>query len=293
MASFDICAIGHVTNDRITDADGNNRDAIGGAAYYTGVALGHLGLRTLVVSAAAKHDIPRFVAEFAAHSVEIQCVESRHTTAFENIYDGASGRRTQRVTAVAAPFQPSDICGVDAALFHLGPLTPADIPLECLQLLSRQNARVSLDLQGFVRDTTSCTVRVVEWPEKSEFLKHVQILKANRWEARAATGEDDPVSAARRLAALGPAEVIVTLAEKGAILFANGAIHDISAKPVSASCDPTGCGDSFCAGYLFARWQGCSPNDAAAFAAVLAAEKRKHAGPFTGGTDAIDAQVQA
>ncbi len=291
MGRFDICAVGHVTSDLITDAHGHRRNAIGGSTYYAGIAFASLGLRTLVVSAVAKRDMETFGAAFESHDVAVQFVESSSTTSFENSYAGTDGRRSQRIGAIARAFNQSDLSHVDADAVHLGPLTPGELPLDCVAFLARQGARLSLDIQGFVRDVSDGTVRTVEWPQKADFLRHVSVVKANRWEAQAVTASRDPATAARHLASLGPDEVIVTLADRGAILCIDGELHEIPAKPVRISRDPTGCGDSFCAGYIFARLRGRSPRESAVFAACLAAEKQKHEGPFTGTVDAIDALI--
>lgn len=282
MADYDICAIGHITNDIIIGADGGRREAIGGAAYYAGVALQRLGLRTLVLSKAAGRDIPKFRAELAKHDAGLRCADSPHTTMFENRYAGETGRRTQKIKAVARPFDVSDLKDVDADNVHLGPLTADDIPLACFENLAGRGRRISLDIQGFTRRVSDGAVRVTDWPDKAGVLKFVHILKANRWEATAVTNDSDPVSAARQLARLGPAEVIVTLAGQGAILCVGQDLYEIPGIPVATARDPTGCGDSFCAGYLFARFQGRSCPDSARFAVALSAWKLMRNGPFTG-----------
>lgn len=291
MAHFDICAIGHIANDIIVDAGGRKRRAMGGAAFYAGVALQNLGLQTLVLSTAAEKDIPRFRAEFAKYGVEFQCAASAQTTSFENIYVDGKDQRVQRINAVARPFDTSDLDGVGADIFHFGPLTADEIPLGCFETLTGRGARISLDIQGFVRGVSDGAVQVVDWPRKAEALKFVHILKANRWEAAAVTNGAGPALAARRLARMGPGEVIVTLADRGAVLCVGQDVHDIPVTPVTITHDPTGCGDSFCAGYLFARHQGRSCLDAARFASVLAGQKRKRGGPFTGTARDVDAEM--
>ena len=292
MPRYDVCVVGHITDDTITTADGHCRKAIGGAAYYAGVALGHLGLRTLVLTTAAKRDLPRFRDALGEHGVDVQVKESPHTTAFENDYAARKGRRIQRLGAVARPFALSDLRDIDAGCFHLGPLTAAEITPECFRELGCRSGKISLDLQGFTRSVTDGAVRTADWPDKADILKFVDILKANRWEARAVAGIEDPVAAARRLARMGPGEVIVTLAGKGAILCVGNDVQAIPAMPVAAPRDPTGCGDSFCAGYLFARLRGRTAPEAARFAAALAAAKLMRDGPFTGSASDVEALLR-
>jgi len=46
--------------------------------------------------------------------------------------------------------------------------------------------------------------------------------------------------------------------------------------------DPTGCGDTYMAGYLYQRLKGTDPERAGRFAAAMAALKLEGAGPFSG-----------
>jgi ribokinase len=77
------------------------------------------------------------------------------------------------------------------------------------------------------------------------------ILIPNELEAQALTGDTDPVSAARLLAARSGAPVVVTLGPHGAIVVRDGEIEHVPAPSVEA-VDTTGAGDTF-AGALAAE----------------------------------------
>ena len=96
------------------------------------------------------------------------------------------------------------------------------------------------------------------------------VLIPNQLEAEALLGEPIPtpeaaLRAAERLRALGPAVVIVTLGEQGAVLSGPGFERVLPAHPVEA-VDTTGAGDAFCAGLVDARRRGVDWPEAVAFA---------------------------
>ena len=81
----------------------------------------------------------------------------------------------------------------------------------------------------------------------------MEIVKADIAEAQVLTGRHDPDEAARSIAGMGPSEVIVTDGSAGSRVLTDGRFHQILAYPPKAAVDPTGCGDTYMAGYLFSR----------------------------------------
>ena len=151
-----------------------------------------------------------------------------------------------------------------------------------LKAVSRRRGRVFLDVQGFLRRVDHGQVHLVDWRDKREGLVHVDVLKANLPEARILSGEDDPEGAARAIADLGPAEVVVTLGGEGSLLLASGRVYRVPAFRPRAMADPTGCGDSYSAGYIFCRLQSDDIEAAGRFGAALATLKLQCHGPFVG-----------
>jgi ribokinase len=70
------------------------------------------------------------------------------------------------------------------------------------------------------------------------------IVTPNRREAAEVTGEDDPEAAARALAARTGAPVVVTLGERGALVF-DATARDLVPAPRVHAVDTTGAGDAF------------------------------------------------
>lgn len=281
MGLHDVWVVGHVTRDRIRTRTATEERA-GGTATYFPLALARLGGDVAVLTRIAPEDEDELLAEHRAADIEVVCAPSAKTTEFENRYaEDDPDRRVQRVGAVALPFAPEDLAPVRARFIHLGPLTSEDLSCEFIDAAAAR-APVSLDAQGFVRRIVRGGVELCDWPEKREGLARVSVLKANEDEARVLSAEEDLEAAARVLASWGPKEVLVTCASRGSIVCTGGELSHVPACEVAGPIDPTGCGDTYMAGYLGERVRGRAPRDAARFASAAVALKLEGAGPFRG-----------
>ena len=293
MKVVDVCVIGHVTRDIIKI---NNRERVlpGGTAYYTSIALKNLGLNVAVVTKIGNSD--RYLLnDLNKNNIVVFLKVDSVTTVFENSYDGYFKRkscRMQKVQSIARPFFIEDIPDITPMIFHIGSLTKGDVPPEVLKFLAKKSI-ISLDVQGFVREVVQGCVKVKDWEIKEEALSFVDILKANEEEAKILTGEKDMKRAARTLSAFGPKEVIITSGSNGSLIYCQGEFYSIPSYPPERIVDPTGCGDTYIAGYLYKRLKSStsSPDftDIGKFSAATASLKLKRHGPFEGtGEDVED-----
>ena len=122
------------------------------------------------------------------------------------------------------------------------------------------------------------------WPDAdaaraalSEAFRLADIALPTLDDEQALHGDADAEAAARRILALGPAEVAVKLGAKGALVGAGGKLTTIPAEQVEA-VDTTAAGDGFNAGYLAARLAGAEPEAAGRAGAKLAAAIVQHRG---------------
>ena len=87
----------------------------------------------------------------------------------------------------------------------------------------------------------------------SDLAGHCDLLLAGLDEAELLTGEPDPETAARQLAARGPATVVVKLGGQGALAIDGERVIRAAAAPLERVVDPVGAGDAFVAGLLAGR----------------------------------------
>ncbi|MFA6220697.1 MAG: PfkB family carbohydrate kinase [Desulfomonilaceae bacterium] len=278
---YDVCVIGHVTKDLI-NIRGRTREMPGGTAYYAGMTLRSLGLNVAVITKVATGDERALLEPLVKSGVRLFVGHSKFTSAFENIYVSPDrNERIQKVKAVGDSFLPEDLGRIQASAFHLGPLTPAEMTPDFIEQLSRLGGLVSLDAQGFTRGIERQTIVPQDWCLKEQGLAHVDILKVDDSEAAMMSGGQDIKLAAQRLADFGPAEVIITMGSSGSLIFAHRTFYRIAAVPTATISDPTGCGDTYVAGYLAHRLKSNDLDKAGRFAARLASIKLQIFGALT------------
>lgn len=83
-----------------------------------------------------------------------------------------------------------------------------------------------------------------------ELLRRIDGLVMNDSEAKLLTGDENLVSAGRKVLELGPKFVIVKKGEHGAMFFSKHETYVMPAYPTERVVDPTGAGDSFAGGMM-------------------------------------------
>lgn len=276
---FDVCVIGHITRD-IIRVKNLTKELPGGVAQYCSIACKNLGSKLYVITKCAEED-KVLLDDLVHENIPICYRNSEKTTTFENTYLDGVTIRTQKVNSLAAPFGTDDIPDISSRIFHLGPLTREDIPLELLRGLSKKS-KVSLDIQGYLRKVDKGKITYVDWEEKDEGLTYVNILKGDETEARILSGEQDLERAAVKLSTYGVDEIIITRGNKGSLVYSEGQLYPIPFFAPQRIVDPTGCGDTYMAGYIFKRLKSCAIEEAGRFAAAIAVLKLERYGPFKG-----------
>lgn len=274
-----ICCIGHITHDKIITPE-TEVDMPGGTSYYFAHAMYHLngGKDFQLVTSLAETDM-QAVTDLRQLGINVSVVPSRHTVYFENKYGENQNNRTQRVLAKADPFTVESLKNLKASLFHLGSLLADDFSLQVIESLAGRG-EVSVDSQGYLREVRGEKVYAVDWKEKREALRHIDVLKVNEYEMEVLTGHNDAHDAALQLAEWGVKEVCVTLGNYGSVILEDNHFYDICAYPPLRVVDATGCGDTYSTGYLYMRSRGANPSEAGHFAAAMSTLKLEANGPF-------------
>lgn len=274
-----ICCVGHITLDKVITPR-FEAHMPGGTAYYFAKALKnfeHEGFRLVTSLGETEMGV---VDELRADGLDVTVVPSRRSVYFENRYGENMNDRTQRVLAKADPFTPESLADIDAEVYHLGTLLADDFSLDVIKALAAKGT-VSVDAQGYLRKVEGENVVAVDYEQKREAMPYISILKANEKEMEVLTGSSDPREAARILAEWGCREVLLTLGDKGSVIYTGGVFYDIPAIEARELVDATGCGDTYMAGYLYKRSRGASYREAGLFAAAMCTLKLERKGPFS------------
>ena len=275
----DICCIGHITKDKIVTPNRTVYMA-GGTSFYFSYAINQLPKDisySLVTAMDPTEKEP--VEKMLEVGIDVTLNPSRNTVFFENIYGENQNERKQRVLAKADPFTIEQLKDVEAKVFHLGTLLSDDFSADVVEYLSTKG-RVSIDVQGYLREVRDEKVYPIDWKDKLKVLKHTYYIKVNEIEMETVTGLKNPREAAKLLHSWGVTEVIITLGSEGSLVYVDDTFYEIPAYAPHEVVDATGCGDTYSAGYLYKRLQGANPTEAGKFAAAMCTIKLEHNGPF-------------
>lgn len=282
----DICCIGHITKDKIVTPHRVVYMA-GGTSFYFAYAINQLPNDvsfSLVTSMDPTETEP--AEKMRQAGIDVTLNASRNTVFFENIYGENQNERKQRVLAKADPFTIEQLEHVDAKVYHLGSLLSDDFSNEVVEYLAKKG-KVSIDVQGYLREVRDEKVYPIDWKDKLKVLKNTYYLKVNEIEMETITSLKDAHEAAKLLHSWGVTEVIITLGSEGSLIYVDDTFYEIPAYAPHEVVDATGCGDTYSAGYLYQRTLGATPTEAGKFAAAMCTVKLEHNGPFNRSIDDI------
>ena len=286
-----VCVVGHVTSESIV-VDGHRSNlTVGGTGFFSSFAYRKLGLDTTLVTKVADNDRGNLLTKLENTGVTIRCLDSPETLQFENIYPSSdSNLRLQSISGFAQPLTTDDLVDVFADVFHLGPLAAGDIEPPLFEQLATRGT-VALDGQGLLRLRQPGQVVLEMAPTIRNLVQHAHILKADTEEARLLTGCDSTRNALTELQNWGPREILITDGSRGSSICSPEGIWEIPAYHPTAVVDPTGCGDTYLAGYVTARLKGLSPHQSAHIGAAAASHKLAYAGPLQASFDELSEQI--
>jgi hypothetical protein len=286
---FDIAFVGHFTKDTIV-SPGASEVRLGGAFYYGCHVATRMGLKVAVVTrlAAADHAI---LDELEGMGVTVFPTFTPESTNLRIEYPGADLDKRQIFnTGFAGAFTIQELAGIESRAFHIGASLRGEVPVEVVEAIYQKDARVSLDVQGFIRVNASGQLVSAPWPEMPRVLGLVHLLKTDVAEVTYLTGETDVKRAAATLAALGPGEVIVTH-NAGVLILADGLFYE-SPWLGGEIRGRTGRGDTCTAAYLGKRL-AAGPAEATRFTAAVTGRKLEAPGPFRGDIGEIEHRLAA
>jgi sugar/nucleoside kinase (ribokinase family) len=119
-----------------------------------------------------------------------------------------------------------------------------DSPKNQMKVLDQATGR-----QLVIADTMDLWIKIMR-DDLLALLKKLDGLVLNDSEAKLLTGEENLVTAGRKVLELGPKFIVVKKGEHGAMFFSHDETYVLPAYPTERVIDPTGAGDSFAGGMM-------------------------------------------
>jgi len=277
MSEFDIIMIGNFAKD-ILIVDGVEEVASGGGVYYGSVVIHRLGRKVGVITRLHPDDFSR-LEELRSEGIFVHAIPADGTSGIANFYNSSDmERRITKPIGFGGKYTLQDLPDWKSKLIMLTPLFAGEVDLAFLEEISMR-APVAMDIQGFVRVPRAADLIYEPWDQIGEGLKCVTFLKVDWAEAEFITGETDLRQAARKLAAMGPKEIVLTQSS-GVTVFADGKFYNAPFTPRSLA-GRTGRGDTCFSTYLAMR-QTTDPHTACLWAGLITSIKQETPGPWKG-----------
>jgi sugar/nucleoside kinase (ribokinase family) len=286
--SYDIAFIGHYTKDTIVSASGT-RIVDGGAFNYGANVAARMGLKVAAVTHLAKEDF--HVVEKLKHlGVDVFAKITSESTCLRLEYPTSDvDERVIYVTSSAGPFTSAEVEKIQARAFVVGASMREEVSLEVIKELAKKKTILAADVQSFIRVNDNSKLVPKEWPEKQAVLALLDVLKTDAVEAEMLTGTSDIREAARKIADLGPREVVITH-RNGLLVYADGQFYEENFYPKEL-IGRSGRGDTCIASYVAKRLRA-SPQEATTWAAAVTSLKMEAEGPFQGTIKEVNDLVQ-
>ena len=239
--------VGTVAFDAIETPYGKTDKIIGGAATYISLAASFFTDKLNLVSVVAGDFPESAIKMLENHNVDtkgLQIKENEKTFFWSGKYHNNMNSRdtieTQlNVLETFDPIVPKEFSSSDFLM--LGNLVPS-VQQKVLDQMSQRPKLIVLDTMNFWMD--NCLDDLLE------ALKNVDVLTINDEEAQQLSGENNLISAAKKIKTMGPKYLVIKKGEHGALLFGENKMFYAPAMPLENVFDPTGAGDSFAGGFI-------------------------------------------
>jgi len=254
---FDLVTIGHTARDEF---EGEPEWRIGGTATYAAAAAACLGDRVALLTRVGPNERERLAARCRELGIELHALESAVTTTFSFRY--VDGRRHLRLKARAKGIGAE---AIPPPLRETRAVVLASIAHEIEPSVFSVYSGVPrvLAAQGYLRSwDADGTIRRREWDDAQHVLGRVSVTVVSEEDI------EGDLDLARGWARTAP--VIVTIAERGAIVLRGGREVEVGGFPANEVVDQTGAGDAFCAGLALGLADGDDLEAATRFANAVA-----------------------
>ncbi|HDS00869.1 MAG TPA: ribokinase, partial [candidate division Zixibacteria bacterium] len=157
-----------------------------------------------------------------------------------------------------------------------------EVDLEYIQHIKEHtSARIFLDPQGILRYSEDGRIEHRKMEDTEKIISMCEIVKPNELECKILTGYDpreDYETPAKMLRSWGPETVIITIAEKGSVVYDGEEFFHIPAFE-TREIDATGAGDTYAAGFMYGLIRGYALPDCGILGTAVASVMIEHTGP--------------
>ena len=227
---YDIAFIGHYNKDTIVSTSGT-RIVDGGAFNYGVNVAARMGLKVAAVTRLAKEDF-RVVERLKGLGVDVFTHISPQSTCLRLEYPTSNVDELIYATSSAGPFTPTEVEKIQARAIVVGASMREEVSLEVIKELAKKDTILAADVQSFLRLDDNGKLVPKEWQEKQSILSHLDVLKTDAVEAEMLISTSGIREAARKIADLGPHEVVITH-HNGLLVYADGQFYSFMRKPFS------------------------------------------------------------
>ena len=254
---FDVCVIGQIVKDYnyLKGKKYPPKISAGGTGYYSTYTYYNLGLRTAVVTSFNKKD--KYLLSKQFKNIKIINNNNVTSTEFRNFYNFRyKNYRKQEVTNNNRPVKNKI---PKAKIYHFGPLVPNDINYTLYEEIKKQKGLKVLDVQGLTRNIKNQIIINQINPSIKNLLKGFDVLKCDTRELLLIKNYPKKESIVNYLFDLGISEIIVTKGFFGSTIYSKEKDRTVIPPFIpNKIVDTTGCGDTYAAIYVFARYKGYS-----------------------------------
>ncbi len=276
-----ICAIGNPVFDDIrTPRISTDGRVLSGCSTNAALAYARLGGKTAMVGSLGLDHRAGLEEYLQKYGIEYQLETCPESGGFKLDYD-ERGDRDLTVLGIADPITdfPERFSSYDAVL--IGPILQEITTDYIFKLRERYDGVMFLDPQGLLRRLDGDEIDHFRPDGIEKVIGVFDYVKPNELETKVLTGIDprqDVRAAAKKIKSWGPKIVIITLAEAGSVIYDGQEFIDIPPF-VTDAIDPTGAGDTYAGGFLFARLSGADLESAGRFASCTSSVMIEHVGP--------------
>ncbi|UCF08295.1 MAG: hypothetical protein JSW28_00990 [Thermoplasmata archaeon] len=238
-----LAIIGHMAIDTIIHPDFTIESSPGGSAAALATSAVQFGIYPSIHSQIGSDYPKEWLRVLEALGVDISAIEfleKEESLRVEYKYSNKGEAHIQCNESVGRSYVPENLPKTDA--LHICPMEPRNQ----VELEKKYSGRDMLSIsfsEFFAKDYKKMNyIDILDW-------EALNFVFANEKEGQAITGRDNPEEMARSFHDLGVDIAVVTLGNKGSLIFTEENIHHVNARDVEV-IDSTGCGDSYIGGFL-------------------------------------------